>query len=97
MPQTFDQYTDPCYITPLVMMGVILFCTIHRIVGDMDVFAKGSRTPVAICITFLSLYGFDRATVGKIILQYAAMGAVILIGIASLIRSKWIEKIKDDR
>jgi hypothetical protein len=64
MPENFDRYTDPFFVIPLAVMGVILFCVIHRIVGEMEIFAKGTRTPMAVCITFLSLYGFDRATVG---------------------------------
>lgn len=97
MPDNFDRYTDPFFITPLVVMGIILFCVIHRIVGEMDMFSRGTRTLMAICITFLSLYGFDRATVGMIVIQYVTMGAAILIGIAALIRLKWIENTKKNR
>ena len=92
MPEHIDRYGDPFIIVPLIIMGVILFCVIYRILGDIEPFRSGIRLPISLCVTFLSLYGFDRVIVETITNQYVAMGFTILVSIAVLIASKWTQK-----
>ncbi len=89
MPEHIDKYGDPFILIPLIIMGVILFCVIYRILGDVEMFRGGMRLPIALCVTLLALYGFDRAIVATITNHYVAMGATILVGIAALITTKW--------
>lgn len=92
MPEHIDRYSDPFILIPLIIMGVILFCVIYRIVGDIELFRGGTRLPIALCVTLLALYGFDRAIVATITNHYVAMGTTILVGIAVLIGSKWTQR-----
>ena len=91
MPEHIDKYGDPFILIPLIIMGVILFCVIYRTLGDVEIFQGGIRLLIALCVTLLALYGFDRAIVATITNHYVAMGATILIGIAALISRKWTQ------
>jgi hypothetical protein len=92
MPEHIDKYSDPYILIPMLLMGVILFCVIYKIVGNIELFRDSVRTLVSLCVTLLALYGFDRTIVATITNHYVVMGMTILIGIAALISRKWTHK-----
>ncbi len=97
MPEHIDKYGDPFILIPMIIMGAILFCVIYRIVGDIELFHGGIRLPIALCVTLLALYGFDRTIVATITNNYVTMGTTILVGIAILIGRKWTQKHNSER
>ena len=40
--QNFERFTEPSFVLPVAIMGFILFSVIHRIVGEIEIFAKGT-------------------------------------------------------
>lgn len=95
MLNDLDRYEDPIHFLPILVMGILLFIVVRRAVADTGIFGESSNLG-AFCIVALALYGFDEATVDMILLQYAAMGAAILIAIASLVRKRATKDLLDD-
>jgi len=96
MPHDLDRFADPVHLVPFVVMGVLLYLVIRPTVEEIGLFAEGTGTLATLCIVALALYGFDRATVGMIIAQYAAMGVAILAALASLIHRRTTKRLSDD-
>ncbi|MFA5386763.1 MAG: hypothetical protein WC297_03820 [Candidatus Paceibacterota bacterium] len=97
MPEHIDKYGDPFILIPIVIMGVILFCVIYRLIGDIQLFRGSVRLPMALAVTALALYGFDRAVVINIVNSYVAMAFSILVGVAALVKGKWQQKQKSEK
>ena len=75
----------------------MLFCVIYRVIGDIELFRGSVRLPIALAVTALALYGFDRTVVVNIVNSYVAMAVTILLGVASLIKGKWSQKQKSKK
>lgn len=92
-----ERYADPDILIPLAAMTVILFVVVFRVLGDIEIFKGSTRLPVACCVTLLAVHGMDRIAIDLVISHYVAMGVAILVGVASLIGSRWKDEERRHR
>ncbi len=83
-------YKNPLILIPMIAMFVIIFGIVLRSLKEMDIFPAGSRRIITLCVTILAMYGMDQTIVRTIAMQYSAMGAAMLFGLAGLLLTAWI-------
>ena len=90
MEEFFKPYADPLILLPIAAMFVIVFAVVFTSLKRASLFPHGTSVIVALCVSFLAMYGVDRTLVRLIVIPYTGMGIAMLVCLAGVLLIAWL-------